>query len=170
MRRLRTVGLLRGLEKRVQWLSVAVGRRLTQTRLSNSTEPDEARNAKTHGGDFRRKPEPPEVRQQIRPRNLDQGYEVYPVNPHAEEIESLKAYPSLADLPVSTVDRVSVYLPPAVGVTLLEEIQALEPAEVWFNPGSESDEILDRAQELGLRIIMACSIVDLGVSPSQFPG
>ena len=102
--------------------------------------------------------------------HLDQGYEVYPVNPTADEVEGLKAYPSLRDLPVETVDRVSVYLPPAVGLTVLEDIKAVNPKEVWFNPGSESDEIVERAGELGLNIIQACSIVNLGVSPRQFPG
>ena len=102
--------------------------------------------------------------------HLDQGYEVYPVNPTVDEVEGLKAYPSLRDLPVQTVDRVSVYLPPAVGLTVLEDIKSLNPKEVWFNPGSESDEIIDQAGELGLNIIMACSIVNLGVSPRQFPG
>ena len=102
--------------------------------------------------------------------HLDQGYEVYPVNPNADEVEGLKAYPSLRDLPVNSLDRVSVYLPPAVGLTVLEDIKAISPKEVWFNPGSDSDEILDRAGDLGLNVIAGCSIVDLGVSPSQFPG
>lgn len=102
--------------------------------------------------------------------HVEQGYEVYPINPSAEEIEGLKAYPSLADLPVKTLDRISVYLPPAVGLSVLEDIAKLQPKEVWFNPGSESDEILDKAQALGLNVIMACSIVDLGVSPREFPG
>lgn len=102
--------------------------------------------------------------------HLEQGFEVFPINPNAEEVEGLKAYPSLEDLPIETVNRVSVYLPPSVGVGLLEDIKTLNPEEVWFNPGSESDEILDKAQALGLNVIMACSIVDLGVSPGQFPG
>ena len=101
--------------------------------------------------------------------HLDQGYDVYPVNPNAGEIEGVKAYPTLSDLPVKTVHRVSVYLPPAVGVTLLEAIRELEPEEVWFNPGSESDEIFERGQALGLKIIAACSIMDLGVSPTRYP-
>ena len=100
----------------------------------------------------------------------DQGYEVYPINPNVDEVEGLKAYPSLADLPMDSVDRVSVYLPPHIGVTLLEAIKALNPKEVWFNPGSESDEIVEAAQALGLNLIMACSIVELGVTPAQFPG
>lgn len=102
--------------------------------------------------------------------HLDQGYDVYPVNPNADEVEGLKTYPTLSDLPVQSLDRISVYLPPQVGLTVLEDMKKLNPKEVWFNPGSESDEILDKAQELGLNVIMACSIVDLGVSPRQYPG
>ncbi len=97
------------------------------------------------------------------------GYKVYPVNPKADEVEGLAAYASLADLPTQEVDRVSVYLPPAVGMTLLEEIKNLIAQEVWLNPGSESPELLAHAQAIGLPIIQGCSIVDLGLSPAQFP-
>ena len=67
------------------------------------------------------------------------------------------------------LDRVSVYLPPAVGLAALDEIAAKPCDEVWFNPGSESGEILTKARELGLNAIAACSIVNLGLSPQQFP-
>ena len=98
-----------------------------------------------------------------------QGYDVYPVHPTAAEVEGLQAYPSLDELPVAQVDRVSLYVPPQVGLTLLESIAKLAPREVWLNPGTESPELIARAEELGLPVIQACSIVDLGVSPSQFP-
>ncbi len=101
--------------------------------------------------------------------HLQQGYDVYPVNPTATEIEGLKAYRTLSDVPVERLDRISVYLPPQLGVDMLSEIEQKGAAEVWFNPGTESPEIEERAQELGLPIRMACSIVDLGVSPAQFP-
>lgn len=97
-----------------------------------------------------------------------QGYEVFPINPHASEIEGLTAFPSLADLPVDRLDRVSVYLPPEIGITLLVKIAAKHPAEVWFNPGSDSSELLERARALGLNVISACSIVDIGRSPVEF--
>ena len=101
--------------------------------------------------------------------HLQAGYTVYPVNPKAAEVEGLAAYASIADLPIETVDRVSIYLPPAVGMTMLDQIVSLYPQEVWLNPGSESPELLAHAQALGLPVVQGCSIVDLGMSPSQFP-
>ena len=97
------------------------------------------------------------------------GYEVYPINPKGGEIEGLIAYRTLADVPAAHLDRVSVYLPPAAGLALLEQIAAKGCDEVWFNPGSESPEVLAKARQLGLNAIASCSIVDLGMSPSQFP-
>lgn len=100
--------------------------------------------------------------------HLQQGYEVYPVNPHAAKIEGLTAYADLASVPVPQLDRISVYLPPEVAIHLLDEIQKRGAKEVWFNPGSESPEVVARAERIGLEIIRACSIVDLGVSPGKF--
>lgn len=97
------------------------------------------------------------------------GYEVYPVNPKGGQIEGLAAYRTLAEVPVDRLDRISVYLPPAIGLGALAEIAAKGCDEVWFNPGSESREILAKAHSLGLEAIADCSIVDLGLSPSQFP-
>ena len=96
-----------------------------------------------------------------------QGYDVYPVNPRGGEIEGLKAYARLADVPV-VLDRVSVYLPPAVGLEVLDEIAAKGCRELWLNPGSDAPEVVEKARALGLDPIVACSIVDLGVSPGQF--
>lgn len=90
-----------------------------------------------------------------------QGYEVFPVNPKGGEIEGLPVYASLADVPVEKLDRVSVYLPPAIGVKLLPEIAAKGCNELWLNPGSDSPEVIAAAQALGLEPIVACSIVDV---------
>lgn len=96
--------------------------------------------------------------------HLQQGYDVYPINPHAEEIEGLKSYPDLASVSVKKLDRISVYLPAEIGITLLDEIKARGAREVWFNPGSDSDELLAHAEQIGLQIIQACSIVDVRAS------
>jgi predicted CoA-binding protein len=94
-----------------------------------------------------------------------QGFTVYPVNPKADVIEGLAAYKSLADIPAGKLDRISVYLPPQVGMSVLPEIEARGCDELWLNPGSDSDELVAAAREKGLNVIQACSIVDVGVSP-----
>ena len=99
----------------------------------------------------------------------EMGYEVFPVNPRAGEIEGWTAYASLADVPARHLDRISVYVPPSVGLSLLDEIRAAGAVEVIFNPGSESDELLQRAGGMGINAIAACSIVRLGTSPGRFP-
>ena len=93
------------------------------------------------------------------------GYDVYLVNPKGGKIEGLTVFRTLADIPVAQLDRISVYLPPAIGVKMLDEIAAMPHGELWLNPGSDSDEVIARANELKLDPIIACSIVDIGVSP-----
>ena len=99
---------------------------------------------------------------------LDSGFTVLPVNPREATIEGLTAYPNL-DVITVPLDYVSLYVPPAVGLQLLLAIAAKSPKEVWLNPGSESDELIEAAADLGLRTITACSIVALGLSPAEFP-
>jgi uncharacterized protein len=97
------------------------------------------------------------------------GYTVYPVHPTADTVEGAAAYKSVKDVPEEKLDRVTVYLPPAIGMTVLGAIAAKSPGEVWFNPGAESPELLAEAKRLGLNAIAGCSIVNLGMSPSTFP-
>jgi len=99
--------------------------------------------------------------------HLQQGYTVYPINPRAEEIEGLPCYPSLSAIPASHVDRISVYLPPKLLVPVLDEVAAISHDQLWLNPGTESEEVIIRATELKLKPIQGCSIVDLGISPSE---
>lgn len=100
--------------------------------------------------------------------HLAQGWKVFPVHPSAAEIEGQPAYPTVAAVPVDRLDRVTMYVPPDVGLGLLEDIAMKQPAELWLNPGSESSALVARAVALGLPVIQACSIVDLGLSPAHF--
>lgn len=97
-----------------------------------------------------------------------QGFTVYPVNPKGGQIEGLTVYKSLTEVPPGKLDRISVYLPPPILLQVLPEIAERGCEELWLNPGSDSDEAVDAARKLGLNVIQACSIVDLGVSPAQF--
>jgi len=94
------------------------------------------------------------------------GYTVYPINPGAAEVEGLKAYARIEDLPEAP-ELVSVYLPPEKLLPLLPAIAAKGCQQLWLNPGSESEAVLAEAERLGLRYTVACSIVAVGLSPGQ---
>ena len=93
---------------------------------------------------------------------------VFPVHPSAEVVEGLPVFRSLAEVPLDHLDRVSVYLPPSVGVNAVESFAAKSIGEVWLNPGADGPDVVARAKELGLNVVCGCSIVDIGYSPGQF--
>ena len=95
---------------------------------------------------------------------VQQGYDVFPVNPKEETVEGLRAFKSIRDVPVRP-QRISVYLPPTVLMKVLPDIAARGCDELWLNPGTESDEVIAEAVRLGLNVILACSIVAVGISP-----
>ena len=98
---------------------------------------------------------------------LQQGYEVFPLNPTEKTIEGLRVFRSIAELPVRP-QMVSVYLPPETLLTVLPEIAAKGCDELWLNPGTESDAVLAECERLGLNVIQACSIVGVGLTAEAF--
>lgn len=101
--------------------------------------------------------------------HLAEGYSVYPINPAGGVIEGTSVFKSLGDLPPEVeLDRVSMYVPPSVGMKLLDDIASKGCEQLWLNPGTATDELVLKARELGLNPIQGCSIVDIGRSPSEF--
>ena len=95
---------------------------------------------------------------------VSEGCTVVPINPHETEIEGLKAYASVLDVP-GPIDMVTIYVPPEVGERLIDDIAKKRIPEVWLNPGSESDALIARARELRIRPTIACSIIGIGQDP-----
>ena len=93
-----------------------------------------------------------------------QGYTVVPINPNEAEVEGLKTYASVLDVP-GTIDMASLYVPPHIGEQVIGEIAQKGIAEVWLNPGAESDQLIARARALQIQPIVACSIVAIGENP-----
>src|SRR3954447_12084255 len=93
-----------------------------------------------------------------------QGYTVVPINPREAEIEGLKSYASVLDVP-GPIDMASIYLPPEICEQIIGEIARKGIAEVWLNPGAESDELIARAKALNIQPIVACSIIAIGENP-----
>lgn len=95
------------------------------------------------------------------------GYTVVPITPNHETVEGLRAYASVLDVP-EAIDMATFYVPPDIGARLIDEMARKHISEVWLNPGAESDALVAHARTLGLTPIEACSIVGIGLSPSQF--
>jgi predicted CoA-binding protein len=88
---------------------------------------------------------------------------VFPVNPRADEVEGLKAYPDLKSLPEKP-HGISVITPPDITKSIVEEAAALGIKHVWMQPGAEFENAEQRGEELGVNIIAgdACALVVMG--------
>jgi predicted CoA-binding protein len=83
---------------------------------------------------------------------LQNGREVYPVNPIAGEVEGLTAYPDLVSLP-RRVESISVITPPPITETIVEQAGELGIKHIWMQPGAESVKAVQRAEQLGMSVI-----------------
>jgi hypothetical protein len=97
----------------------------------------------------------------------NKGFTVIPVNPNEKEVEGEKTVASVLDIP-GEVDMVTVYVPPQIGVRVMEDVAQKGIKEVWLNPGADDDQVIDRARELGIEPTVACSIIGIGESPHKY--
>ena len=96
-----------------------------------------------------------------------QGFTVIPINPNETLVEGERAYASVLDYP-DAIDEASVYVPPRVGLGVMDELKQKGVPVVWLNPGADGHAVVDRARALGLDTRVACSILAVGESPSDY--
>jgi hypothetical protein len=80
------------------------------------------------------------------------GYEVYAVNPNAEEILGDQCYVSLENLPVKP-DVVDVVVPSKVTEEVVKTCEKLGITKVWMQPGSESEKAIKFCEENGINLV-----------------
>ena len=98
---------------------------------------------------------------------LAAGYRVLAINPNEREVEGLKTYGSVLDVP-GPIDMATVYVQPEVTLRLLDEFERKGIAEIWVNPGAEDDAVMAEARRRKMNVYFACSIVGIGRSPGDF--
>jgi hypothetical protein len=101
----------------------------------------------------------------------DSGYEVFPVNPNAVEVEGASCHPDLGSIP-EALDGVVVATHPDVSVELVRQCAGRGVGQVWFHrsfgQGSVSEAAIRECEARGLRCIvggcplMYCEPVDFG--------
>ena len=59
------------------------------------------------------------------------------------------------------IDTITLYLNPANQIPYYDYILGLKPARIIFNPGTENDELFEKAKQQGIKPIEACTLVML---------
>lgn len=89
-------------------------------------------------------------------RLRDRGYEVYAVNPNADEVEGDSCFHSLGDIP-GGVDAVVIATAPKDSPSVMKDCISLSIDQVWlhrsFGSGSYSEEAERLGREAGIRVI-----------------
>jgi predicted CoA-binding protein len=80
-------------------------------------------------------------------------YDVYFVNPHADEILGKPVWPSLGDLPV-TPDLVDVFRRPEDLGNVLDDAIAVGASTYWTQFGLYDEELARRGEAAGLTVVM----------------
>ncbi len=86
------------------------------------------------------------------------GHRAIPVNPAFPEILGETCYRSIADAP-QPIDTVTMYLGKQRSDPLIDEIVAAKPRRIIMNPGAENDDLARKAEEHGIEVDYACTLV-----------
>jgi predicted CoA-binding protein len=82
----------------------------------------------------------------------DKGYRVYPVHRCAAQIDGMKCYARLADLP-ERVGGVLIVVPPRDAIDVIYDAAAAGITRVWLQQGAESQEGLKVCEQLGVDVV-----------------
>ena len=99
------------------------------------------------------------------------GFEVFPINPHAAELEETPCYEDVGSVP-GALDGVVIATHPDAALEIVRQCAEHGVGRVWFHrsfgQGSVSDEAVAECRKLGIEAIvggcplMFCEPVDIG--------
>jgi predicted CoA-binding protein len=96
------------------------------------------------------------------PTGKDHGYKIFPINPKYDEIEGIKCYPSLIDLPEKP-DVVITALAPKNTLNVVPVVKEIGVDTIWFPPNCFDESAIQKAKELNLEYVSnVCPIGILG--------
>lgn len=88
------------------------------------------------------------------------GYHVIPVHPKLENIEGLVVKHKLGHIQ-GVVDTLTLYIGPQRIAPLIDDIIALRPSRVVFNPGTQSEALELALQENDIGFVKDCTLLML---------
>ncbi|GBF24723.1 acetate--CoA ligase [ADP-forming] II [archaeon MnTg01] len=87
------------------------------------------------------------------PKYLSQnGYNIMPVNPTADEILDKKCYPSVEDIP-EPIDIVDVFRPSDQVLPVVQQAIKMKPKVIWLQEGIHNAEAEELARQEGIKVV-----------------
>jgi uncharacterized protein len=88
----------------------------------------------------------------------ENGYTPVPVSRSGKDMLGFPGYASLAAVPVP-IDTVTIYVSPERQTQLIQDILAVRPRRVIFNPGAENPDAYPGLAQAGVEAVEACTLV-----------
>ncbi len=91
---------------------------------------------------------------------LEHSHQVFPVHRRVKEIDGLSVYADVKDI-AQPIDTVTLYVSADISTRLMEDLLALSPRRIIFNPGAENSALKDKADAAGIETVEGCTLVML---------
>ena len=95
-------------------------------------------------------------------RLMEHGYPVIPVSATGKTVLGVAGVKSLRDVG-EPVDTVTLYVGPKNLQPQLDDLLALKPRRVIFNPGTEDTVMQKTLEDAGIHVVEACTLVLLSI-------
>ncbi len=82
----------------------------------------------------------------------EQGYDITPINPIAEEILGKKSYPDISSVN-SHIDIVDVFRPSEQVLPVVKEAIKIKPKVIWLQEGIHNLEAEELARKHGIKVV-----------------
>lgn len=93
----------------------------------------------------------------------DFGHQVRLISPRLKLIQGQEVWPSLGALALASpnveIDTVTMYVGAPISSKMLEQLLALRPKRVIFNPGAENPALYSELLAAGIEPVEACTLV-----------
>ena len=94
---------------------------------------------------------------------IKEGFDVTGINPRGQDVLGRKIYKTLKEVK-GPVDLVITVVPASVTERIVEDCKELGIKEVWMQPGSESNQAIEKAKSYGIYVTHnACFMVEMGI-------
>jgi uncharacterized protein len=86
------------------------------------------------------------------------GHELVLINPGLTDIDGHPTLPNLAAIE-GPIDTLTLYVGAAISSKVIDDIVALKPGRIIFNPSTENPEIIPALDEAGIPWQTACTLI-----------